>query len=202
MRNGRAPGCLNGGLNGLLHRWLAGDEEAAAKLWRRHFVRLVGLARKSFAGSLPRHLDPEDLVQTVYLKFFAAARHNVPVLHSSDDLWRWLVTIMRNKVKDHHKRRHALKRQGDAANRPRTSLVQVVDRQPTPPDQAGLTDELNRLLRGFPVFHRRMVVLRMQGWKVEEIAEATRGHERTVRRVLKRVQSYLRRRWQELEECA
>jgi len=195
MHNGRAPE----GLNGLLRRWLAGDEQAAAKLWRRHFVRLIGLARKSFASRLARHFDPEDLVQTVYLKFFAAARQNLPALRSNDDMWRWLVTIMRNKVKDHHKRQHALKRQGDAGESPRTTLVQVVDRQPTPSDQAALTDELNRLLRVFPRFHRRMVALRLEGWKVEDIAEVTSGHERTVRRVLKRVQSYLRRRMEELE---
>ncbi len=195
MHNGRAPE----GLNGLLRRWLAGDEQAAAKLWRRHFVRLIGLARKSFASRLARHFDPEDLVQTVYLKFFAAARQNLPALRSNDDMWRWLVAIMRNKVKDHHKRQHALKRQGDAEDSPRTTLVQVVDPQPTPSDQAAHADELNRLLRGFPLFHRRMVALRLEGWKVEDIAEVTRGHERTVRRVLKRVQSYLRRRMQELE---
>jgi len=192
-------GCAPEGLNGLLRRWLAGDEQAAAKLWRRHFVRLIGLARKSFASRLARHFDPEDLVQTVYLKFFAAARQNLPALRSNDDMWRWLVTIMRNKVKDHHKRQHALKRQGDAGESPRTTLVQVVDRQPTPSDQAALTDELNRLLRVFPRFHRRMVALRLEGWKVEDIAEVTSGHERTVRRVLKRVQSYLRRRMEELE---
>jgi len=186
-------------LNLLLERWLAGDERAAAALCRRHFARLIGLARKRFSTGLSRHLDPEDLVQAVYLKFFAAARHNLPVLRNSDDLWRWLVAILRNKVKDQHKRQHALKRNGALAETAQTTLVQVEDRRPNPSEQAALADELERLLRIFPAYQRRMVILRLEGWKVEEIAHATHGHERTVRRVLKRVQSYLRRRWQDFE---
>jgi RNA polymerase sigma factor (sigma-70 family) len=194
MRKCRSPE----GLECLLHRWLEGDEQAAAKLWRRHLGRLMGLARRRFARGLARHLDAEDLVQAVYLKFFAAARNHVPALKNSDDLWRWLVAIMRNKARDHHKRQHALKRQAGVEEGAQTSLVQVEDPQPTPPDQAALAEELDRLLQLFPAVHRHMVALRLEGWKVDDIARATHGHERTVRRVLKRVQTYLRQRWEEL----
>src|SRR5207249_10012921 len=101
---------------------------------------------------------------------------------------------------DHHKRQHALKRKADVEENAQTTLVQVEDREPTPPDRVALAEELDRLLQVFPVYHRRMVALRLEGWKVDEIARATHGHERTVRRVLKRVQDYLRRRGEELED--
>src|SRR5262245_35931987 len=97
----------------LLNRWLGGDELAAAELWRRYEPRLMGLARKNLTGEMARQFDPEDVVQSVYLKFFSAARSNAPDLKRGDDLWHWLVAIMRNKLRDEYKGRHAKKRNSD-----------------------------------------------------------------------------------------
>src|SRR5262245_17463363 len=185
-------------LNQLLHRWLAGDEQAAAKLWRHHAGRLIGLARKSLSAEMARQVDPEDVVQSVYLQFFSAARSSNLALRHHGDLWRFLVAIMRNKMRDQHKRQHALKRKGDEDGD--TKIADLEDRQPTPGEQAALSDELDRLLDGFTPRHKRMVPLRLEGWKVEEIAGVTDNNERTVRRVLKRVQRYLRHRCAELED--
>ena len=184
----------------LLQRWLEGDEEAAAELWQRHVARLTGLVRKHLSADLARQVDPEDVVQSVYLRFFAAARTSGLEFKDSDDLWRLLVTIMRNKMRDQHKRQMAQKRKADPADDAAANLAGLQDRQPSPGDQAAQTDELRRLLRAFHPCYRRIVALRLEGWKVEEIAAHTAIHERTVRRVLKRVQNYLRRRCEQLEE--
>src|SRR5262245_34184658 len=195
MRKSRSPEASDQ----LLHRWLRGDELAAAELWRRYEPRLIGLARKNLTGDMARQFDPEDVVQSVYLKFFSAARSNIPGLKHGDDLWPWLVAIMRNKLRDEHKGQHAQKRKADNVEVPQPQLAHVEDRQPTPGEQAALTDELHQLLQTFPDSHRRMVALRLENWKVEEIASVTHTHERTVRRVLKRAQQYLRNRDDELK---
>jgi RNA polymerase sigma factor (sigma-70 family) len=187
--------------NDLLHRWLDGDDqEAAAELWRRHVARLIGLARRNLSADMARQVDPEDVVQSVYLKFFAAARTSTPDLKDSDDLWRLLVAIMRNKMRDHHKRQQAQKRKADVADDPASDLAHLQDPQLPPGEQAAVADELNRMFGALKPCYRRMVGLRLEGWKVEEIAADTASNERTVRRVLKRVQSYLRKRCEHLAD--
>ncbi len=46
----------------------AGDAAAAAKLWRRYYRRLVGLARKKLGDRPRRVADEEDVVLRNYLK--------------------------------------------------------------------------------------------------------------------------------------
>ena len=188
MRDGQFPQTSDH----LLQRWLNGDEEAAAELWQRHAARLTGLVRKILSADLARQLDAEDVVQSVYLRFFAAARTGTLDIKDNDDLWRLLVAIMRNKLHDHRKGRQALKRKTDDA--PAGNLAELQDPQPTPGDQVAFADEKDQMLSAVHPSHRRIVALRLDGWKVEEIAARTANHERTVRRVLKRVRHYLRQR--------
>lgn len=193
MRDGSLPDTSDH----LLRRWLVGDEQAAAELWQRHVVRLTGLARKILAHDLARQHEAEDLVQSVYLRFFAAARTSALDITDNDDVWRLLVAILRNKVRDHRKHRQALKRKADSPETATGVLAKLEDRQPTPGDQAAVADETNQLCTVVRPCYRRIVTLRLEGWKVEEIAALTHNHERTVRRVLKRVQHYLRRRYRQ-----
>lgn len=184
----------------LLARWRAGDEQAAGKLWRRYAVRLIALARKRLSASMNRHVDPEDLVQSAYRCFFAGDRGQRYVLRHSGDLWRLLVAITLHKVHDQAKRHRAKKRDlsleqhfGEA-----TSLqhlqTQMLAHDPTPAEAAALTDELELVLRTLTPEQRRMVEMRLQGYQLDEIAAATRHHERTVRRVMKGFKQQLQHR--------
>ena len=46
----------------LLVRWRAGDQQAAAELFRRYTHRLVALARSRLPACLTPRVDPEDVV--------------------------------------------------------------------------------------------------------------------------------------------
>jgi RNA polymerase sigma factor (sigma-70 family) len=182
----------------LLDRWLAGDQQAATTLCHRHAARLFGMVRKNLSAELARECDPEDVVQSAYMKFFAAARSRTLELETSDDIWRLLVAITRNLIRDQYKRQQALKRKSDAVEDPASNLADLQDLQSMPGEPAALSDELKRLFGAFKPTYQRAIALRMEGWKVEEIAQETRHSERTVRRVLKRVQEYLRQRCKEM----
>src|SRR5947199_164230 len=67
--------------------------------------------------------------------------------------------------------------------------------EPSPADAAALTDTVGRLLRGLDPLQRRMVRLRLEGYRLDEIAATVRRSERTVRRLLEQV------RWRLEEEC-
>jgi RNA polymerase sigma-70 factor (ECF subfamily) len=185
----------------LLAQWQAGDQQAAAQLWRRYATQLIRLTRKWLSAELARHLDPEDVVQSVYRSFFAVARSDAFVLRHSGDLWRLLVTITRHKLRDEFRRQGRQKRHpGSGAVTGLGGLeAELMTHQPTPAEAAALADELKLALAGLDAEQRRMVELRLQGYKLEEIARASGHHERTVRRVLQRVREHLRQRCQ---ECA
>jgi RNA polymerase sigma-70 factor (ECF subfamily) len=177
----------------LLAKWRAGDQQAAARLWQRYATRLVGLARKWLTAEIARHLDPEDVVQSAYRSFFIGARSDAFVLQHSGDLWRLLVTITRHKLHDQFKRQRRLKRSGGKEETPLAHLeVEPVSPHPTPAEAAALADELKAILTRLGPVQRRMIELRLQGYKLAEIAEATGHNERTVRRLLQRVEEYLR----------
>jgi RNA polymerase sigma-70 factor (ECF subfamily) len=184
----------------LLARWRAGDEQAAGKLWRRYAVRLIALARKRLSASMNRHVDPEDLVQSAYRCFFAGDRGQRYVLRHSGDLWRLLVAITLHKVHDQAKRHRAKKRDlsleqhfGEATSLQQLQ-TQMLAHDPTPAEAAALTDELELILRALTAEQRRMVEMRLQGYQLDEIAAATRHHERTVRRVMKGFKQQLQQR--------
>jgi RNA polymerase sigma-70 factor (ECF subfamily) len=179
----------------LLARWRAGDQEAAARLWHRYATRLVGLARKWLTAEMARQQDPEDVVQSAYRSFFAGARSDVFVLRHSGDLWRLLVKITRNKLRDRFKRQRRLKRGGGHdGTEPAPREAEPVCPRPTPADAAALADEIRLVLAPLGPGQRCMVELRLQGYTLEEVAAATGHNERTVRRVLQRVEEHLRRR--------
>src|SRR4029079_10554541 len=58
----------------LAGRLRAGDEGAAAEVFRRFAGRLIALAHTELDARLRRKVDPEDIVQSVYRSFFTRHR--------------------------------------------------------------------------------------------------------------------------------
>jgi len=189
----------------LLARWRDGDQEAAAQLFARYADRLVALAQSRLPARLAQRVDAEDVVQSVYRSFFAAARAGRYELERGGELWRLLVTITVNKVNRqfvHHKRdkRDARREQAIPGDDSLLGLSgPLLTREPGPLEVVALCDELEDILRDLKPSYRRMVELRLQGYNVFEIAEETGAGERTVRRVLDKIKTRLEtRRLEEL----
>ena len=181
----------------LMARWRNGDEQAAAELFQRYAERLLALARSRLSPRMARHVDPEDVVQSVCRSFFAGARARRYALQRSGDLWRLLAAITLHKVRRQVERHTAAKR---AVGRERPLEGEsglfglpedVLAREPTPAEAAALTDTLEQMFRGLAPLERRMVELRLQGCGIDEIADQATRSERTVRRLLERVKERL-----------
>jgi RNA polymerase sigma factor (sigma-70 family) len=184
----------------LVTQWRAGSEQAAGELVRRYAARLLGLARNLLSARLARHVDPEDVVQSVYRCFFADARGDRYVLERSGDLWRLLATMTLHKVQS-QAQYHAAGKRALSRTRPfgtESSLLdqhaEVFSREPSPDEGAALVDELECLLAPFPPPQRHMVRLRLQGYLIGEIAERAGCSERWVRRVLEQFKARLEQR--------
>jgi RNA polymerase sigma-70 factor (ECF subfamily) len=177
----------------------AGDAAATNELYNRYVDQLIRLARRRLAPQLARRLDPEDVVQSAYRSFFAAAGEGRFVLERSGDLWRLLTSITLNKLYRQVERNTAQKRDVGQERRLTTGdscdfAVQVASREPSAGEAAALTDEVELVMRDFEPLHREMIQMRLQGYLVEEIARETARTQRTVLRVLERVRQRLAER--------
>jgi DNA-directed RNA polymerase specialized sigma24 family protein len=193
--------------SGSVTQWIAqlkaGASAAAQPLWERYFARLVDRARQRLTSAPRRAADEEDAALEAFDSFCrAAANGRFPQLNDRDDLWHLLLVITDRKALDLVARERSRRRGGgqvldEAALGGRdvaSPLTQFADKEPGPEEIAQVADGLGRLLAGLgdPDL-RRVAVLKMEGYTVEEIAEHMGVVPRTVQRWLR----LIRQTWEQ-----
>jgi RNA polymerase sigma-70 factor (ECF subfamily) len=179
----------------LVARWQEGDAQAADELYQRYAEQLIALTYRRLPGKLALRVDPEDVVQSVYRSFFAAAREGRFVLQQSGDLWRLLLTItirkVQNRLKHHLADKRDLTRESSADGSVHGIALEVLAREPSPDEAVALADLMEQTLEPFTATQRRVIELRLQGYPLEEIAADVGTCRRTVCRVLERFKEHL-----------
>ncbi|MBV8228742.1 MAG: hypothetical protein JO329_02045 [Planctomycetaceae bacterium] len=197
--------------HGSITHWLgalkAGDLAAAQPLWECYFQRLVRLARQKLrAGHRSgADADAEDAALSVFDSFCYGAVHGrFPQLDDRDDLWRLLVTITTHKVTDHIRRHGRQKRgggrildeaalNGSGPGGGPAGLDPIVGSEPTPAFAALVAEQYRRLLEGLgDASLRRIALLKMEGYTLDEIAAQLGCARRTVVNKLQ----LIRMRWE------
>ncbi len=174
----------------LLHAWNAGDQDAAAVLFRRYQVRLMALIRSRLSKKLARRIDPEDVLLSAYRSFFLAARNGRAALTVDADLWPLLTTFTLRKLA-HQARRHTANRRTIDQEQEFSAWLDVIRHEPTPEHAAMLAEEIERLMAQLDETAREVLVRTLQGHDATQIAAALGLHERSVRRALERVRKLL-----------
>lgn len=170
---------------------LSGEPGSQHEVVHRYTQRLLGLARRQLPQRLRQRVDPEDVVQSVYRSFFRRLNEGCFTFEDSHDLWRLLAAMTfhkaRNAIKFHQRRRRDIRREdasgavaGDQAASPA---------EPGDQDVTVLFDCLERLLAGLPDNYREIVVRRLDGDSIEQIAARVHRSRRTVLRVLAQLQN-------------
>ena len=181
----------------LMTRLRAGDDAAAAEVFRRFTHRLIGLARSRLDHLIRGKVDPEDILQSVYRTFFSRHARHAFELGSWDSLWGMLTVITVRKCDYRRKFFRAARRDvgrevaPPPANGAAADAWQALARDPTPSEAARLTETVELLMRELNGRERDMLALSLQGCAVPEISAAVGRTERTVQRVLKRVRERL-----------
>jgi RNA polymerase sigma factor (sigma-70 family) len=181
-------------------RWIAdlrrGDDEAIRQLWDRYFQQVVRLARKKLGAAPRRVSDEEDVALSVFRRLCAGAEEGrFERLNDRDDLWRLLVVITSNRVIDQQRHDGNQKRGGgmvrgesglnlDLSSAPQSQLV---DSAPTPEVLAQMTEEHQRLMARLDDDLQQVAVLKMDGFRLEEIAQRLGITSRSVQRKLNRI---------------
>src|SRR5438270_11988941 len=148
----------------LMTRLRAGDDAAAAEVFRRFTHRLIGLARSRLDHLLRGKVDPEDILQSVYRTFFSRHARDAFELGSWDSLWGMLTVITVRKCDYRRKFFRAARRDVGREVAPPTAGAPARDldalaRDPTPSEAVRLTETVELLMKELSGREREMLAL-------------------------------------------
>jgi RNA polymerase sigma-70 factor, ECF subfamily len=169
----------------LLRRLRAGSQDAATQLYVRYADRLRALTRAQCSPDLARRVDVDDIVQSVFGSFFRRASHGLYDVPDGEELWGLFLVIALNKIRasgNFHRaaRRDVRLTSGGSCLDEATASDPERDDTATAFLQLVIDDVLEKL----PAQQKRMILLRIEGYEVTEIAALTGRSKRTTERVL------------------
>jgi DNA-directed RNA polymerase specialized sigma24 family protein len=188
----------------LLEGFKGGDDAAVRSLWERYCDRLVRLARQKLGKRGRRVADEEDVALSAFHSLCQGARRGrFPALADREGLWGLLVFITAQKAADwvayvRRKKRGGGKVRGDSAfdgvpaGSHEGGFDRILAQSPGPATLNVWAEEYGRLLDCLGDKTLRQVAeLRVQGYKVEEIAERLGLARRTVHRKIDLIRKIL-----------
>ncbi len=173
----------------LLRVLQAGDQAAAAALHARYARRVLAVARANMSRGLSRRVDPDDIAQSVFRRFFTAARAGRYTLPTGEELWDLLLVFTLNRLRSAEQHHRAGKR--DLRLTVGWNAADPAGATPDPAEHL-LVTSVEEAVDRMPVAGREVVRLRMAGCEVAEIAAATGRSKRTVERLLQDTRHRLR----------
>ena len=163
-------------------------------LFDRYAAKLERLARGNLTKAALRRIEPEDIVQSVFRRFFASVDRGVYDVPKGSDLWSLLMVIALNRVRGEEMSQRAQTRDVrrtisfDDYQQPMTDPQLL-----TESDQAWSDLLLEDALRELPELHREAVRLRLRNHEVAEIASLLNRSKRTAERILQEARTQLMR---------
>ncbi len=177
----------------------SGDQRVIQEFCRLYAGPLEGLADQRLASRLRRRVGPEDVVQSVCRTFLRRMRAGEFTLPDSESLWRLLCSITLVKIREqarlHQRQKRDVGREvplgtfTSGSEEPHAALEASA---PSPEEAAEFADQFELLISSLDNEESRLVHLKLEQYTNDEVAAQLGCSERTVRRILKRVQERLR----------
>lgn len=177
---------------------IAGDDQAYLQFWNEYGQRLNAVARSQFPPGLKRRLAPEDIVQSTCRSFFHRVTTGRLQLSDCESLWRLLCAITLNKTRM-KQRFHLAQRR--AINQEQTqellspegsfTIDEPTSQDQLPDEAVVFAEQLENTMNLLDDTERSILQLKLEDHTNDEIAARVGRSERTVRRVLKRLQEKL-----------
>jgi RNA polymerase sigma-70 factor (ECF subfamily) len=178
----------------LVKRFRAGEDDAATALYLRYAERLLKLADRMVYSDVAFQSDREGIVQSVFRTFFRRASSGQYNVLGGDDLWKLMLAIALNKIRSTGTKNRTAKRD---VNRTRSLDGISTAHEPGSDDHElsllHLKMTINELLSQLPAEHHPIIMLRIDGLEVAEIARQTGRAKRSVERILQNFRRQLER---------
>jgi len=175
----------------LVERVREGDPEATTELYRRYIQRLLNVIGPHVATRFQGRFDPDDVCQSAMRSVFRLVRTGKFHFQNDEGLWKWIVTIGLNKMRNTIRYHSAEKRDpsceislDDEHNRADERFMERLGSEPTPEDAAAFEELMRRVLTQLPPLHQAVLQLRLEGCSQKEIAEKLQICDKSVRRYL------------------
>jgi RNA polymerase sigma-70 factor (ECF subfamily) len=171
----------------LLRRFRLGSEEAAAALYERYADRLHRLVAEHTGSDLRARFDAEDIVQSVFRRFFSGAKRGLYDAPDHDGLWRLFLVIALNRLRDQAAFHRSARRDVRL-----TQTDDAVEQQAAPDTSpAFLRLVVEEALEALAPALREVVEMRLAGFEVLEVARHTGRSLRSVERLLQQSRQQL-----------
>jgi RNA polymerase sigma factor (sigma-70 family) len=175
-----------------LAKFLSAEPGFEQQVVERYSERLMALARRHLPDRMRRRVDPEDVLQSVYRSFFRRLNDGRFSFEESHDVWRLLAAMTFHKtinaVKYHQRTRRDVRREISLQANDDSEAMNLAEVVPSDEDITVLFQCLEKLIANLPENYREIVVQRLEGKRIEEIAQAVNRSRRTVIRVLGHLQ--------------
>jgi RNA polymerase sigma factor (sigma-70 family) len=168
-------------LNGIPPPSLVDDPTTGVgHLYLEYADRLLQRVRSSLPPGLAGRTDPEDVVQSVFRRLIARYGPDAYAVPAGHDLWKLLLTIALNKIRDENSYHRANRRD---VRRTRSTDSQAVNCQAEAEDTS-LRMVIEELIAPLAPDRRAAVELRLAGYEFKEIAAKLGRSKRTIERYL------------------
>jgi RNA polymerase sigma-70 factor (ECF subfamily) len=173
-----------------------GDQDAARLVFDRFADQLIRLAAAHLPPALRGKTDPESAVQSAFKSFFAHHAEGAYHLTDWDGLWGLLTVITIRKCGHRLDRFNARKRavareQSLAGPDDDSGAPELPAPAPSPLEAVLLRETVEQLFARLKPRDHEVILLRLKGYEVREIAERLGQSERGVARVLKQARDVL-----------
>ena len=166
-------------------------------VFERYSGRLYNFAQQNLPGYLARRIDADDVLQSVFRSFFRRNANKEFRFDESLDLWKLLSAITFRKIctaqTHHHAQRRDIFHDRDLlAGESRAAIRSDI---PGPDQLCEICDMIDWVTTQLPPRYRLVIQMRLEGYRIHEIADATSISERSIKRVLSRVRELLAREY-------
>ncbi|MEQ1902803.1 MAG: ECF-type sigma factor [Pirellulaceae bacterium] len=185
-----------GSLTLFFNQLKAGDPSAAEGLWASFFPRLLGLARRVLSGRPQRIADAEDAAQSAFASFCLRVQAGEYSVFDRNEMWKLLSVITANKARMQVRRELAEKRGGGRVTGEDALLNSEGNQVPLAnlaiAQAAEFDCHCEELIEQLEPSLRQFALLRLLGYRNQEIAEL---EDCTVRKVERKL-NLIRLCWQ------
>ena len=174
----------------LIDRWREGDQVAANELYQRYVDRLSVIVTAKLAERFRSRMDADDVLQSTCRSFFRRVQEGQFQFDEDDDVWKLLVTITLNKLRNQIRKHSAAKRDAGQELRPRTDdrpddfHVQRVGSSPEPVEAFAFSETIESVADKLSPAHALMLIQRLDGFSQQQIADSFETSDRSIRRML------------------
>lgn len=177
----------------------SGDETVIAEFYNAHGRTLRAIAESKLASGMRRRVSPSDVVQSVFRTFFRRAEEGRFEFEDSEKLWSLMCAITLTKVREQVRYHERKQRDYRRETHPDDSTAQgagfdiSMETELSPEAAVVFADLFHQLTESLEKEEQQVVQLKLDDRTNDEIAEALEISERTVRRILKRLESRFKR---------